>query len=398
MRHSQLEYSQKHPVILPDCHFVRIYLQQLHKDNLHAGPTLLLATARQKVWILQGKNAARQVVRKCVTCTRWKGSIMGQKMGDLPEARVHGKKAFDQVGVDYAGPITIKTRNGRKVPTTKGYICVFVCMATRAVHLEAVSDLTSEAFIAALRRFVSRRGKPAVILSDNGTNFVGAERELKKLLQQENLQRKIEEMAAKEGITWRFNPAGAPHMGGMWESCVKSTKYHLRRVMSEAMLSYEELSTVLCQIEACLNSRPLGPLPEDPTSLEPLTPGYLLIGCSLNQVADPSVLEIKENRLSRWQYCQKLHQSFWQRWQDEYLTTLQARNKWRSDQPDAYVGQVVIVREENTPPSSWKIARVTAVHPGKDGKVRVVTLQTSTGEFQRPIAKIVPLLADNEQN
>ena len=154
---------------------------------------------------------------------------------------------------------------------------MFVCFSTKACHLEAVSDLTTDAFIAALRRFVSRRGKPAVIQSDNGTNFVGADKELRTLLAQENSQTQLVEAMATQGITWKFIPPGSPHFGGLWEAAVKSAKHHLRRIFQEAFLSYEELSTVLCQIEAQLNSRPLCPLNEDHTCTNYFTPGHFLI-------------------------------------------------------------------------------------------------------------------------
>ena len=370
-----------------------MYLLQLHQDTLHAGPTLLLATARQQVWIIGGKHAARQVVRNCTTCSRWKGQTFGQKMGNLPAARLQGLRAFHTVGIDYAGPITLKYRKGRGVPTHKGWICVFVCFTTKAVHLEAVSDMTSEAFIAAFRRFVSRRGKPAHIHSDNGSNFVGAEKELRLLFDQEN-QQQLTQVAADQGIQWHFIPPAAPHMGGLWEAAVKSAKFHLRRIFKEALLSYEELSTVLCQIEACLNSRPLCPLTEDPSCDDALTPGHFLIGQPLNAAPDPFLTTLKENSLSRWQYCQRLTQLFWQRWSNEYLSTLQQRNKWRTTQGDACEGQLVVVKDDNQPPNKWKLGVIATVHPGKDERVRVVTVRTAQGEFQRPIVKLIPLYVD----
>ena len=177
LRHSDMEFSQKFPIIMPNCYFSRLYLSELHQATLHAGPTLLLATARQKMWILGGKLAARQVVKKCNTCTRWREEAMGQVMGDLPADRTQAHRAFYCTGVDYCGPVYIKART-RKAPKFKAWIAVFVCFSTKACHLEAVSDLTAEAFIAALRRFVSRRGKPAIIQSDNGSNFTAANKEL----------------------------------------------------------------------------------------------------------------------------------------------------------------------------------------------------------------------------
>ena len=398
LQHSSLDYGRKHPVILPDCHLVRLYLQKLHEETLHGGATLMLSTSRSKIWILQGKNACRQIIRKCVTCTRWKGKPYGQKMGNLPAARLEGCGAFHTVGIDYAGPISLKHRKGRGVPTMKGYIALFICFTTKAIHIEAVMDMTSESFIAALRRFISRRGIPTHIYSDNGTNFVGADKELKKLLIQEQYQQQVSKEAEDKGIIWHFNPPSAPHMGGLWEAGVKSTKHHLRRIMKDALLTFEELSTTLAQIEAQLNSRPLMPLSEDPSCEEVLTPGHFLIGRPINAAPDPDVTMLKENSLSRWQYCQRLSQLFWKRFNNEYITSLQQRQKWQTPTANAEPGHVVLVKEDNTPPGKWTIGRIMQIHPGSDGKVRVATIKTAQGEFKRPVVKLVPLVVDNSVN
>ena len=183
-------------------------------------------------------------------------------------------------------------------------------------------------------------------------------------------------------------------MGGLWEAAVKSTKFHLRRVLNEAFLNFEELATVLCQIEAQLNSRPLCPLTEDASCEEALTPGHFLIGQPLNMCPDPDVTALRENTLSRWQFCQKLVQSFWKRFANEYLSELQQRNKWKVPQENINPGQLVVIKEDNLPPGKWKLAVVTRVHPGKDGHVRVATVRTAQGELQRPIVKLVPLFVE----
>ncbi|XP_046402966.1 uncharacterized protein LOC124168742 [Ischnura elegans] len=190
-------------------------------------------------------------------------------------------RPFSKSGVDYAGPVNIKTSPGKCRSSYKGFICVFVCLSTRAVHLEAVSNYTSEAFIAAFRRFFGRRGHCSLLLSDKGTNFVGADRELKELFQRSsNFTRTLAEALASNGTEWRFNPPTAPHFDGIWEAAVKSTKHHLRRVIGETKLTFEELSTLLCQVEACLNSRTLVPLSDDPNEIQALTPAHFLIQSS----------------------------------------------------------------------------------------------------------------------
>ncbi|XP_011859057.1 PREDICTED: uncharacterized protein LOC105556573 [Vollenhovia emeryi] len=204
---------------------------------------------------------------------------------------------------------------GRGRKTNKSYIALFICFSTKAIHLEAVSQLSSDAFIAALRRFAGRRGCPRKIYSDNATNFVGAERELAELYQaiRTSFDEPINEYCSLNEIQWSFIPPHAPHMGGLWEAGVKSCKYHLKRVIGETVLTFEELSTVLVQIEACLNSRPLCQLPSSPNDLQPLTPAHFLIGQSITGLPDMDLKESPVNRLDRWQLIQRLTQHFWKR-------------------------------------------------------------------------------------
>jgi hypothetical protein len=178
-------------------------------------------------------------------------------MGDLPAPRVTPSRPFTVTGIDYAGPIVIKNGYGRTTRTVKSYIAIFVCFATRAVHIELVCDCSTSTFLNALKRFISRRGKPSHLYSDNATNFIGANRELRNLFKQANFNTAIVNHLANEQISWHFIPLRSPHMGGLWEAAVKSTKGHLKRVIGNVILNYGELNTLLTMIEACLNSRPL---------------------------------------------------------------------------------------------------------------------------------------------
>ena len=393
LRNADISDNQKFPIVLPSKdHLTRLIIEDAHNWQLHAGPTLLLATLRQRYWIIRGRQAIRSVIHNCVKCIRHRGATLGQIMGDLPKYRVQAKRAFEVVGVDYAGPIMIRARSGRGSTLYKAWIAIFVCFSTKAVHLEVVTDLTSEAFLAATRRFVGRRGKPSHIYSDQGTNFVGAEKELKILLEQEKFGQELTTAMTSEGIQWHFNPAHTPHMGGLWEAGVKSTKFHLYRVLGDAKLTYEELSTVLIQIEACLNSRPLCLLNEDPADMECLTPGHFLIGHSMNKLPDPNVLHIKENRLSRWQNCQRITQQFWRRWKDEYLSSLQARGKWTVEQPNPEEGTIVLIKEDNLPPTQWPMGRIMGTKQGLDDKARVMILKTAKGTIERSIHRLVPIV------
>lgn len=237
---------------------------------------------------------------------KMEGKNYEQVMAHLPKARVEGLFPFYNTGVDYCGPVDIKTKKGHGGSVYKGWISVFICMASKAIHLELVTGLSTEDFIAALRRFVSRRGRPAHMFCDNGSNFVAAQKELKILYNQQQLQQQLQESEFDGKIKFHFNPPSAPHQGGIWESAVKGAKFHLKRVMNGRLLTYEELETVLCAVEACLNSRPLSKLNDDPSDLSPLTPGHFLIGRPLNAIVDPDLTELQENRLSHYQLCQKI--------------------------------------------------------------------------------------------
>ncbi|UYV84543.1 hypothetical protein LAZ67_X002574, partial [Cordylochernes scorpioides] len=223
-----------------------------------------------------------------------------------------------------AGPFLIKRNMGRTTSTMNAYVALFICFSTRAIHLELISSLTTDALISTIRRFIARRGKPATIHSDNATNFVGAHKIIGKLCHNAS---KV--LTNSEGIQWKFIPPSASHFGGLWEAGVKSMKYHLRRTMGSALLNFEELTTLLAQIEACLNLRPLCPLSEEPEDLQALTPGHFLIGGSLTALPNEDDI-IAMSLPNRWQLIQKSMNHFWTRWSQEYLSQLQQRSKWLS--------------------------------------------------------------------
>ena len=302
---SQTSYQSQHPIILHGKHpLTHMIIHAEHLRLLHAGPTLLTASLSRRYHVVGGRKVIRSVARKCLTCRRYTARPKPQTLGQLPIERVTPGPVFDKVGVDYAGPVMIKYGYVRKPTVVKAYICVFVSLSVKAVHLELVTDLTSEAFIACLKRFIARRGLPSLIWSDNGTNFVGAKRELKELyqfLQTQATQESINHYLSDQKITWKFIPQHAPHFGGIWEAAVKSMKVHLRRILGEVKLTYEELSTLLAQIEASLNSRPLAPLANDDDGIEALTPGHFLIGRPLQALPDVSSTDVKSiSLLKRW--------------------------------------------------------------------------------------------------
>ncbi|XP_029176361.1 uncharacterized protein LOC114944557 [Nylanderia fulva] len=365
LAHAPLAFAEKPPIVLAkENHLSLLLVRDAHERTLHGGPQLTRS-----------------------------GTTSQQQMGHLPADRVRPARPFWTTGVDYAGPIKLRISKGRGCKGYKGYICLFICMVTRAVHLEAVSDLTSSSFLAAFRRFVARRGRCAYLTSDNGTNFRGAERELRDLFSAAaDFYKDCKAQLAQDSTEWAFIPPSAPHFGGLWEAGVKATKYHLRRVLGDQILTYEELTTLLCQIEACLNSRPLYPLSNDPNDYSAITPGHFLIGESPVNVPEPPTLTDTHGRAnSRSILITNLRDHFWNRWSREYLHHLQQLGKWRQRSENLQPGALVLIKDDLLPPAKWSLGRISEVHPGDDGIVRVVTVETSTSALRRPITKICPL-------
>lgn len=284
-------------------------------------------------------------------------------MGDLPAYRVQETLPFTFVGVDYAGYFHIKSSQRRNAPYVKGYVAVFVCLTTRAVHLELVSDLSTEQFLKAFKRFISRRGNPSKMFSDNATNFVGADREIQESLDQALAQAdsSLGSLLLSRKIEWSTIPARAPHFGG-WESSVKLMKYHMKRVLGEIRLCFEDFNTLVTEIEAIVNSRPVWSIPTRPDEYEPLTPGHFLISKSLVTLPEPGIGHVPINKLSHYQFLQRIRNDFWQLWSREYIHTLQVRKKWKTTQPNVRPGQIVLVSEDNESPTCWSLGRVTKIH------------------------------------
>lgn len=384
---SLLEENTKHPIILAhDSHLTKLMVADAHEKTMHGGSQLMMTYLRTGYWIVGVRRLVKKHIRNCITCVKNRAELKNQYMGSLPSMRVTPARAFYNSGVDYAGPINIRTSKGRGHKSYKGYICLFVCMATRAIHLEVVSDMTTPGFIAAFRRFVARRGHCSRLWSDNGTNFVGAAKELQHLV---DIQPAIIEYLETNGTEWHFIPPHAPNFGGLWEAGVKSTKFHLKRVIGDTTLTFEEMSTLLSQVEACLNSRPMTFVnSEDPGEPEPLTPGHFLIGEPLVAVPDANYEASSMNSLNRWQMVQKMVQTFWRRWSQEYLTTLIHRYKWQFQVPEPKLGDVVLIKEDGLPPSRWLLGRIVEMHPGSDNITRVVTVKTKTSVIKRPTSKL----------
>ena len=309
---SDLDYRSKYPILLPkNDAFADLVIQDCHARVHHNKLRSTLAEFRGRFWVPQGRQQVKRVIGKCQICRRQEGKpFKPPPIAELPSFRVTETPPFSNTGVDFAGPLYTKSSTGEM---KKVYITLFTCCVTRAIHLELISDLHTSTFVNCLRRFCARRGTPRLINSDNALTFKAAESLLKKLTQDHTFQ----EFTQNRRIIWRFNLPLSPWWGGYFERMVGSVKRCLRKVLGNARLTYDELSTVLTEVENTLNSRPLTYLYDELG--EALTPSHLLHGRrppALSEDIEPE-LELDEtgDKLSkRFLYLTKKFSHFWNRW------------------------------------------------------------------------------------
>jgi len=313
-------------------------------------------------------------------------------MADLPADRVDcGAPAFSYVGCDYYGPMTVK----RLRKTEKRYGCLFTCLVTRAVHLEIAHRLDTDSLLMCIRRLIASRGTPVKIRSDCATNMKSADRELREGINEWN-HAHINDQLTQQGITWQFQTPASPHMGGAHERLVQSVKRALRAILGNSSTDDETLLTITKEVEGLLNSRPLTHVSTDPDDLEALTPNHLLIGRQCIPLPPGVYTDSDLCSRRRWRYAQRQLDHFWRRFRKEYLPTLQPRARWNIEQRNLQPGDLVLIADD-TARGHWPLARVQDVHPGSDDRVRSVTVKTSTGVYERPVAKLCLLEQDRRE-
>ncbi|XP_052771184.1 uncharacterized protein LOC128210870 [Mya arenaria] len=382
-----LSYDIRFPIILPRKHWVtKLIVKHHHEQGFHvAGTSQTLASLSLRFWILSGREAIREWENECMKCRRRKAQPATQIMAPLPDIRLRNSmKAFCQVAVDFGGPyITVQGRGRRR---KKRYLCLFTCLMSRAVHLEVAFGLDTSSFMNAFYRMVNRRGLPKEMISDNGTNFVGADRELQELVAMLDTS-KISEDGANKGIQWHFNPPLAPHFGGVHEIMIKAAKRAAFAVLKGADVTDEELITAFTGVEALLNSRPLTYQTANPLDQLPLTPNHFLFGQAGGHFAPESVDTTDYSPQKRWRRLQELVRHFWGRWMREWLPSLTSRKKWYFPQRDLKEGDVVLVISPDTPRGHWPMGRIEELHKGKDGRVRVASVRVKDTTYTRSITK-----------
>lgn len=402
LHNADLTYDQRHAIILPSKHqVVTNLISDAHEITIHGSENITQAYLRHRFHIPRASEKVRNFIHGCIRCFKFSKKQQEILMGSLPTDRANFARPFQHAGVDYAGPITTKAYRGRCKKFEKSYISLFVCLCTKAIHIELVSDLSSQAFLAAFKRFSGRRGRCHRLYSDNGTNFVGAKKallsEIRIAEQSWNLE--LEDDFKKFGTEWKFIPPASPHFGGLWEAGVKSTKNHLKKTIGTSILTFEEMNTLLIQIEAALNSRPLCPLSNNRNEYNFQTPGHFLIGGPLVAPPERRYDIDSKSPLQRWHHIQAIYQRFVRLWKRDYLQRLQNRPKGLSTTVHYKKGDLVLLADDDTPPTMWPTVVIEEIHPGRDGIVRVVTVRSSNGKiYKRPVVKLRFLPCNSSPN
>ena len=381
-----LNYDTKFPIILPKKDaLTELIIKDQHEQFNHVGGTnQVLAALSQKFWINGAREEIRKWEKKCNSCKKQKAKISTQIMSNLPKFRLaKSLKAFTNVGVDFAGPF--ETKQGRGKIRHKRWLCLFTCLEIRAVHLELAFGLDTNSFLNAFFRFASRRGMPSLVISDNGTNFIKANKELKNVIQ--NLDKnKIIEKTSSKGVEWKFNPPSAPHFGRIFEIMIKAAKRAMNAQIKNAEVTDEELLTIIISVEHILNSRPLTYQTSNEMDLIPLTPNHFLHGVLGDNFAPQIDTEV--TLLSRWKLIQNIIKQFWERFLREWVPTQIPRKKWQQVNPDPKVGDVVLVVDPDSKRGKYPLGRITKIFPSRDSHIRKVEVMIEKKLYIRPISRI----------
>ena len=392
LTHAYMTEDAKHPLILPYKHkLTKLAIADVHENQFHSQTEGTLYELRATFWVIKGRRAVREVVGACLDCRKRHAKPFHPEMAPLPACRVTPfQPPFSQIGVDYFGPLYVTVKRS----TEKRYGVLFTCLATRAVNIELAETLDTDSCLMAWRRHISLRGTPTDVWSDNGTNLTACEKELKEGLERIMAEGRLVKVMADRGVNWYFSPPSAPHFGGSWESLVKAAKHALRVVLGCTTVKEEVLRTVMAEVVAILNARPLTHLSVDPEDESPLTPNHFLLGRAHPHIP-PDVFD-EEGPLShkRWRQAQELTARFWRRWMLEYVPSLMERRKWTRKNRNVQVGDLVLIVDQNAPRGTWLTGTVSRLLPAKSSLplkqqvVRTVWVKTATGEFRRPVVKL----------
>ena len=319
--------NRKYPILLPKEHPVSLLItKQAHEDCLHPGHLRVMAEVRKRFWIVGLRSLAKGLGRKCVVCRRWRGSAMEQKMANLPSFRLNASYPFENTSIDYFGPFAMKYGHRSR---TKAYGVVFTCLTTRSVNVELATDVSTDTFLLALRRFISLYGAPKFVRSDNGRNFLGAANELREMItlwREDTAERtKLVDFCNEHSIKWTFSTPTASHHNGAVESMVKTVKLSLNKLLKNQVYKEEEYRTIFAQVTSIVNSRPLWPASDGDLSQPPITCNDLLRPRGLPR--DPASMNVPINPRKRYDHIQNVVNDWWKIWLSNFTPNLQCRSK-----------------------------------------------------------------------
>ncbi len=381
-----MSFDVRHPILIPKDHpLTRLLIRSAHEQVLHAGVQHTQAQLLRKYWIVKGSSTIKNTLRECVECRRQKGQPQMPTQATLPECRLPKARVrpFDRTGLDMAGPYYIQEGKNK----TKHYFVIYTCLVYRAIHLEELSNANTSAFLRAYDRFTSRRGEPSYVLSDNGSNFLGARNELRKL---QTSQARQEIAEARHTTRWEFTPPKGPHFGGIYERLIKSVKMALYHVFPGRYgPTADEFRTALVVVEGMVNSRPLTYITAD-AEVRPLTPNQFLGTSGYEPLAwEP---EQGWNLQKQWHLLQQKLDTLWKRLCIEIRPHMQKVTKWRKQGQELQKGDIVAVMDEKRR-GKWPLGRIMDTEKSHDGKIRRVLVQTGGTTYRRPSSAVLYLLS-----
>nr|CAD2178770.1 unnamed protein product [Meloidogyne enterolobii] len=400
---SDLKNQTKSPIFLPDSWLTKLIILDIHYNNKHCGTETTLCILRQKFWIIRGRKTIHSIIYSnkygCLLCRKFKIKPFPlQKFDQLPKYRVTMARPFCYCGIDYFGPINVKGQNVVK----KVYGALFTCLTIRAIHIELVEDVSTKSFIQAYRRFVARRGTPSIIASDNATNFTMGSKIIKELNKELIFSQEVQEMIKYQGTEWKFITPRNPREGGAWERMIGITKTAMKRSIGKSLLTDTELSTLFCELEAIVNSRPLtyqsdrepGRVIRPVDFLIPYDNAEIIFPQQSSEKDEdyvPPNLENKEIN-KELKFIQLHLNKFWNIWHNSYLTSLRERvNKSSNETLVPQIGEIVIVEQSEAPRSVWKLGKIIELIKGRDNIIRTAKIQINKKIFLRSINLIFPL-------
>ncbi|XP_075263975.1 uncharacterized protein LOC142355812 [Convolutriloba macropyga] len=387
-KRSLLPFDAKHPIILDSKeHSIQLYIQKCHEICMHIGVEYTRNYIQQRCHILGIRLYLRSLAFKCFDCRRFRAQGLQPPMADLPDIRFQETQSpvvFTNVGVAYLGPFAVVHR----VTEVKTYICLITCLVTRAIHLEVAEDLSTDKCLTAIRRFIARRGQPRLFLSDNGSNFLGARKQIRRrpLMLDHDY---IKDQLLNQSVEWKLNPPSAPHFGGVWERLVQCVKRALLLNLGSAKLTPDVFATIVSEAECLVNSRPLTHVRSNHEDDNPLTPNHFLLGRPFCNVPGAVFNETLTLKSSAWTQVKQRLQQIWNRLLTEYVPSLNKRQKWTSREAALEVDDVVWLLEEFTPRGIWPLGRVTRTFTGPDNIARSCEVTTALGKLNRPAVKLM---------